>query len=72
MAARDKIPVATDFFLKDSEKDAWICQIVIEETEEGLQRCHAEIKATDDVSQKRHQGLQSKTPHPVGPQGGVQ
>ena len=52
MAARDKIPVATDFFLKDSEKDAWICQIVIEETEEVLQRCHAEIKATDDVSQK--------------------
>lgn len=52
----DKIPVATDFFLKDLEKDVWICQIIVDdqetEEEEGPKRCQTEIKATEDVSEK--------------------
>ena len=57
-----KIPVVTDFFLKDLEKDVWVCQVKTGDNAEGEpQRCLCKLsvsadshKGTRAYNRKRH------------------
>ena len=54
-AGPEKGPVVLEFFVKDIEKDVWVCQVIVSDEKDSAdagepKRCSVEFSATSDVN----------------------